>query len=127
MKNRESKILYFFIPLIIILGALSLIFREELASKFLHYDYVETVINTKADDTLSLDLLSQDKIKTLKDNISVFDYEDFNKTQDTLAEQYRNSPAPDLLDEEGNPLPKKAFFRVNIGNSNPFPVKEKKD
>lgn len=128
MKKKESKILYFFIPMIIILGVLSFVWREKLAAKFLHYDYAEPVVNAnKVNDALSLELLSAEKVKALKDNVSVFDYEDFNKTQDALAEKYRNSPAPDLLDEEGNPLPKKAFFRVNIGNSNPFPVPVKEE
>lgn len=131
MKKKESKILYYFVLLILIIGILSFIFRGQMADKFLHYDYsVPAIINntSSTDDSLKLDLLSNEKTQSLKNNVDTFNYEDLNKTQDLLAEQFiaTSASAPDIYDEEGNLLPKKAFFRVSVGNSNPFTPDKKK-
>jgi hypothetical protein len=130
MKKKEPKILYYFILFIVLIGILSFIFRGQLAGKFLHYDYLSPVVTptNTPDDTLKLDLLSNEKIKSLKDSVTIFNYEDLNKTQDLLEEQFRtnSASAPDLYDEEGQLLPKKAFFRVSVGNSNPFSSEKKK-
>lgn len=129
MKKQDSKILYIFIAIIFIIGVVSFIFRGQLADKFLHYEAVVPVVSpVSKTETLNLDLLSNKKVQSLKDNVIIFDYEDLDKTQDLLAEQFRtnSATAPDIYDEEGNLLPKEAFFRVSVGNSNPFVIEVKK-
>lgn len=128
MKRKESPILYIFIGLILLLGIFSFIFREQLSNKFLHYDYTAPApVSNVSADSISLELLLNEKVVSLKDSISLFNYEDLNKSQDLLADEFRvtNASAPILYDEEGNPLPKKTFFRVSVGNGNPFVVEKK--
>jgi hypothetical protein len=126
MKKQESKIIYLFVILIVIIGIASFIFRAELASTFLSYDSSITqtpaVVNKK--DELNLDLLRNEKIKALKTNFSIFDYDDLNKTQDALEKNFREnagSMEQVITNEDGSQsIVKPVFFRVDVGNNNPF-------
>jgi len=130
MKKQESKIIYIFVILIIIVGITSFVFRTKLADTFLKYDYGATTIPAvNKNDELNLDLLREDKIKALKTNFSVFDSEDLNKTQDLLAEDFRtkaDSMINTVINADGSvSVVKPVFFRVSVGNNNPFIVTEK--
>lgn len=130
MKKQESKTIYIFVLLIVVIGIASFVFRAKLVDTFLKYDYGATptpVVNKS--DELSLDLLREDKIKALKTNFSVFDSEDLNKTQDLLAEEFRakaDSMINTVINADGSvSVVKPVFFRVSVGNNNPFTVTEK--
>lgn len=132
MKKQESKIIYFFVLLIVIIGIAAFIFRAELANNFLKYDSnvtPSTVVTGK--DELNLDLLRNDKIKALKTNFSTFNYEDFNKTQEILAAEFRDNASSleqIITNEDGSQsIVKPVFFRVDVGNNNPFAVASKKE
>ena len=129
MKKQESKVIYLFVLLIIVIGIASFIFRAELAGTFLTYDsgitQAPAVVSKK--DELNLDLLRDEKIKALKTNFSIFDYDDLNKTQDALEEEFRaNASAMEqvITNEDGSQsIVKPVFFRVDVGNNNPFASK----
>lgn len=129
MNKQKSKFLYIFIILIIILGIVFFIFRKKLTDTFLRYDTINnTVIASSSILAINLDLLREEKVKSLKDNVSVFDYEDLNKTQDQLAQNFK--PQTIILDSPASsteelPAVKTVFFRVSVGNSNPFVVEKK--
>lgn len=126
MKKQESKIIYFFVLLIIIIGIASFVFRAELAGTFLKYDsgITQTPASVNKKDELNLDVLRDEKIKALKTNFSIFDYDDLNKTQDALETEFReNASAMEqvITNEDGTQsIIKPVFFRVDVGNNNPF-------
>jgi hypothetical protein len=126
MKKQESKAIYLLVLLIVMVGILSFLFRAKLADTFLKYDYGETstpvTVNKK--DELNLDLLRDEKIKALKNNFSIFNYDDLSATQEALAEEFRSSGSLRdriITNEDGSQtIVKSVFFRVDVGNDSPF-------
>lgn len=126
MKKQESKIIYFFVLLIVVIGIASFIFRADLAGTFLKYDsgIAPTPATVNKKDELNLNILRYEKVKALKTNFSTFNYDDLNKTQDTLETEFReNASAMEqvITNEDGSQsIVKPVFFRVDVGNNNPF-------
>ncbi len=129
MNKPQSKFIYLFIVIIIILGIVSFVFKQNLTDTFLTYNFDnKTVKSNDVVSAINLDLLREEKVKSLKDNVYVFDYDDLNKTQDQLAKDFK--PVIIVSDSAASsteelPVVKTVFFRVNVGNSNPFVVEKK--
>ena len=132
MKKQESTTIYLFVLLLIGLSVLSLIFKEQFAATFLKQDYGEMPApSAVVKDELNLGVLSEEKVKALKLNYSIFDDADLNKTQDLLAENFRvnaSSMIKTIVNEDGSVTTiKPTFFRVGVGNNNPFIVEKEKE
>jgi|GEM_PF-1446138 len=127
MRKARSTILYIFITLIILTGIALFIFKDDITNQFLKSssDNLAVAVPSTAND-LNLDILRDSRIKALKDNVTVFDYADLNKTQDALEAAAKK--ISDVIisnpDQTGTPATTtlNTFIRVRVGNSNPFIV-----
>ena len=131
MRKEKSTILYLFVFLILAVGVLSFIFKDQLASQFLNYGGTDEVVAVKTENNvLNLDILRDSRIKALKNYISVFDYENLDKTQDAIIEALKaqnevviSNPEPTATTTGETTA--KNYIRVRVGNSNPFSVEKK--
>lgn len=130
MRQRSNPILYIFIALIIISGVVLFIFKDNLADSLLRYDINGTVVNLAIpkNNELKLDVLSDSRVKPLKNYVSIFDYNDLDKSQEKILANYSKQGEiiiTNLEDTGTTSVPvSKDLLRVRVGNGNPFPVKK---
>lgn len=127
MRNRQSLILYFFILIIVLVSIFLFVFKDSIADKVLKYDV--GVLNLKFNDNsaLNLSVLEDKRVKSLRNYVSVFSYEDLTKSQDSLAASFSQGSDIIIVNPNGQGAPKvNTFFKVRVGNSNPFVIKTKK-
>lgn len=130
MRQERSTILYLFVIAIVLIGIILLIFKDNLASRYLNYGGTGEVFVVKPENNaLNLDILRDSRIKALKGYASIFDYENLDKTQDALVEVLKvqneviiSNPEDKASSSEENNSKKNIFTRVRVGNSNPFVV-----
>ncbi len=129
MKTAKSTILYLFVILIIVIGLLLFIFKDSIVSRFLNYNNNEITPAKPSSAGLNLDILRDSRIKELKNYISVFDYNDLDKSQDAVAAVMKaqedviiSNPEEVGTSTEAIKVVKPTFVRVRVGNSNPFIV-----
>jgi len=131
MRKEQSTILYLFVFLILAVGVLSFVFKDQLASQFLNYGGADEVIAVKTENNvLNLDILRDSRVKALKNYISVFDYENLDKTQDAIIESLKVQNEviisnPEVTATSSEETTVKNYIRVRVGNSNPFSVEKK--
>jgi len=111
----------------ILLGLGLFIFKDNLAGQFLspgsngNSSPVNPAVNT-----FNLDVLRDSRIKELKNYVSVFNYEDLNKSQDAIEAALKTQQ--DVIISNPNDASSATssspsnFIRVRVGNSNPFIV-----
>lgn len=127
MSQKNPTILYLFIILILIVSVSLFIFKDQIAGKLLSYEVRTSAINlnNKATSTeLRLDILKDSRIKVLKNYISVFNYNDLDKSQEAILAS-ANKPSDVIItnpDETSTTTATttKSVIRVRVGNSNPF-------
>lgn len=127
MKQQSSTILYLFIALIILSGVSLVIFKDNVADSLLNYDVVPAATN-RAGGELKLDILRDSRIKELKNYVSVFSYEDLEKSQETILSNFNTGDDivisnPDNEEAASSTKPQ-SITRVRVGNSNPFLIKK---
>lgn len=131
MRQAKSTILYLFVFLLLAVGVLSFVFKDQLASQFLNYGGTDEVVAVKTENNvLNLDILRDSRVKALKNYISVFDYENLDKTQDAIIEALKTQNEviisnPEPTATSSNETTIKNYIRVRVGNSNPFSVEKK--
>lgn len=131
MRKEKSTILYLFVFLLLAVGVLSFVFKDQLASQFLNYGGTDEVVAVKTENNvLNLDILRDSRVKALKNYISVFDYQNLDKTQDAIIEALKvqneviiSNPEPTATSTGETTI--KNYIRVRVGNSNPFSVEKK--
>lgn len=131
MRQAKSTILYLFVFLLLAVGVLSFVFKDQLASQFLNYGGTDEVVAVKTENNvLNLDILRDSRVKALKNYISVFDYQNLDKTQDAIIEALKvqneviiSNPEPTATSSNETTI--KNYIRVRVGNSNPFSVEKK--
>lgn len=130
MRQQQSTILYAFIILILLAGTGLFIFKDQVANQLLNYNINgPTNLITKATSSdLKLDILRDSRIKALKNYVSVFDYENLDKSQEIILENAgkKDDVVISNPDETATSTEVKAqdIIRVRVGNSNPFLVKK---
>lgn len=130
MRQRSNPILYIFISLLVISGIVLFVFKDNLANSLLRYDINGTVVNLAIpkNNDLKLDVLSDSRVKPLKNYVSIFDYNDLDKSQEKILANYSKQGEIIItnLEEAGtSSVPvAKDLLRVRVGNGNPFPVKK---
>lgn len=130
MKKGQSTILYLFIIIIILVGLALLIFKKNFTNQFLSYSNIDTSVNLNSGvGSLKLDILRDSRIKSLKNYVSVFDYDSLDKSQDALAilskaqaEVIISNPEEISTSTKNVVTTNNNFIRVRVGNSNPFIV-----
>lgn len=133
MKKQSTTILYLFIILIILSGIVLFIFKDKVANKLISYDVVPKAA-VRVNDDFKLDILRDNRIKELKNYISIFDYNDLQKSQELILKNYNSGLGADVeisnpddeaaVDDKKNNLKPQRIIRVKVGNSNPFLVKK---
>lgn len=131
MRQEKSTILYLFVFLLLVVGVLLFVFKDQLASQFLNYGGTDEVEAVQPDNNvLNLDILRDSRVKALKNYISVFDYQNLDKTQDAIIEALKvqnevviSNPEPTATSSSGTTI--QNYIRVRVGNSNPFSVEKK--
>ena len=130
MKKERTTILYLFIFLIILAGLSLIIFKDNLTNQFLRYsnDSGELTVSSGSSD-LKLDILRDSRIKALKNYVSIFNYDDLNKSQDAIAAAHNSksdvvisNPGETGTSTESATSGTGNYLRVRVGNSNPFIV-----
>lgn len=127
MSQKNPIILYFFISLILIVSVSLFIFKDNIADKLLNYEVSISAINlgNKATSTeLKLDILKDSRIKALKNYISVFSYDNLDKSQEAILASV-NKPSDVIITNPNETSTTKStttkgIIRVRVGNSNPF-------
>lgn len=133
MRQQQSTILYLFIILLILAGLGLFIFKNNVADLFLNYDTsnLTYVPRTAVGNDLKLDILRDSRIKSLKNYISVFDYENLDNSQKIILENYNKSgdvvisnPNENATSTTKATTTSTSLIRVRVGNSNPFLIKK---
>jgi hypothetical protein len=127
MSQKNPTILYFFIFLILIASVSLFIFKDKIAGKLLSYEVGISAINLNNKATssdLKLDVLKDSRIKALKNYISIFSYDNLDKSQEAILAS-ANKPSDVIItnpDETSTTTATttKGLIRVRVGNSNPF-------
>lgn len=127
MSQKNPIILYLFIFLILAASVSLIIFKDSIADQLLSYNAGISPVNLvgKATSTeLKLDILKDSRIKVLKNYISIFNYNDLDKSQETILAN-ANKPSDVIItnpDETSTTTSTttKSLIRVRVGNSNPF-------
>lgn len=127
MRKERSTIIYFFIVLIILVGIALFVFKDDMVNQFLTYSGGEETVNSPVPINLNLDVLRDSRIKALKNYVSVFDYENLDKSQDAIMATQKNQSEviitnPDEASTSTEKTTSSPIIRVRIGNSNPFIV-----
>jgi len=127
MSNQRSTILYIFIGLIILVCLGLLLFKDDVAKQLLSYDINGPVVNVKSNVVdLKLDILRDSRIKALKNYVSIFDYENLDKSQELIMANIGKQTDVVISNPDGDasstPTSTKSVIRVRVGNSNPFIV-----
>lgn len=130
MRNQQSLILYLFILIIIVVGFFLFLFKDGVADKILSYDVgvLNPINNNNTNNNLDLDILDDPRIKSFKSYVSDFNYSDLNKSQEALIASFsQGSDVVIVNPSDDNPASStsRTFFRVRVGNSNPFLNKDK--
>lgn len=131
MRKEQSTILYLFVLLLLAVGVLLFVFKDQMASQFLNYGGTDEIVAVKTENNvLNLDILRDSRVKALKNYISVFDYQNLDKTQDAIVEALKvqneviiSNPEPTATTTGETTV--KNYIRVRVGNSNPFSVEKK--
>ena len=126
MKQTSSTILYLFIILILLSGAALFIFKDSVADSLLSYD-VSPKATAKVSSDLKLDILRDFRIKELKNYVSVFNYEDLEKSQEIILKNANteqdvviSNPDNEATSSQLVSSSSQKIIRVRVGNSNPF-------
>jgi len=126
MRRQQSTILYIFIFLIILLGLALFIFKDSIVDQLLSFNIDGPVVNVNKNSTnLNLDILNDSRIKVLKNYVSVFDYQDLDKSQEAILANLNKQNDVTISNPDGAATTSTAissFIRVRVGNSNPFLV-----
>lgn len=132
MNRYQSLILYLFIILIILASLGLFIFKDQVADRFLNYSVASQAVNVNnsgANNDFKLDVLRDSRIKPLKNYVSLFIYNDLNKSQDAILAASKNQTDVVISNPDGGTATKTAtttssgLTRVKVGHSNPFIVK----
>ncbi len=128
MRNQQSLILYLFILIIIVVGFFLFLFKDGVADKVLSYDVGVLTPTNNTNNNLNLIVLDDPRIKSFKNYVSDFNYSDLNKSQEALIASF--SQGSDVVivnpsDDNAASSTSRTFFRVRVGNSNPFLNKDK--
>jgi len=128
MSRQKPIILYSFIILIILVGLGLFIFKDNVADQLLNYDINGPVVNaSKGSNDLKLDILRDSRIKALKNYISIFNYDDLDKSQEIIMANAGKQSDVVISNPEATTSTSttKSLIRVRVGNSNPFLVIKK--
>lgn len=128
MRHPQSAILYFFIALIILVGLGLFIFKDNVVDSLLSDSINGPVINVaRTSSDLKLDILRDSRVKSLKNYVSIFNYEDLDASQDIILGNAGKQDDvvisnPDAEKATGTATSTKPLIRVRVGNSNPFVI-----
>jgi len=124
MRQQNSTILYIFIVLIILIGLGLFIFKDNIVDQFLTYNVNGPILNvSKGNVELNLDVLRDARIKALKNYVSIFDYNDIDKSQDIIQANLSKQSDVIISNPDGTASTTTVnnnVIRVRLGNSNPF-------
>ncbi len=130
MKQQSSTILYLFIGLIILSGLALFIFKDQITENLLT-DNFDTVSVKRSEADFKLDILQDSRIKELKNYVSVFDYNNLEKSQEIISGNYNSesnvvisNPDDETTVSTSTKKTNQKNVRVRVGNSNPFLVKK---
>jgi hypothetical protein len=126
MRQQESTSLYIFIGLLILVGLILFLFKDNISDQLLNYNTGTQVTTAVKNNTeLKLDVLKDARIKALKNYVSIFDYNNLDKSQAAiLAEASKQDEVVISNPDETATSTKSDLIRVRVGNSNPFLVKK---
>lgn len=127
MRRQESTTLYIFIGLLILVGLALFLFKDAISDQLLNDNTgTQVVTPVKSNTELKLDVLKDVRIKALKNYVSVFDYNNLDKSQEAiLAEASKQGEVVISNPDEtatSTGSTKSDLIRVRVGNSNPFLV-----
>lgn len=127
MRQQKSTTLYIFIGLLILVGLALFLFKDAISDQLLNDNTGTQVITpVKGNTELKLDVLKDVRIKALKNYVSVFDYNNLDKSQEAiLAEANKQGEVVISNPDEtatSTDSTKSNTIRVRVGNSNPFLV-----
>ncbi len=127
MRRQESTTLYIFIGLLILVGLALFLFKDNISDLLLNDNTgTQVVTPVKGNTELKLDVLKDVRIKALKNYVSVFDYNNLDKSQEAiLAEANKQGEVVISNPDEtatSTGSTKSDLIRVRVGNSNPFLV-----
>ncbi len=132
MAKQRFFISYLFISLLIVVGLVLFIVREQ-AADILLPDSLLTRPSTggtlsSGGSALSLDILRDDRVRTLKNRVEWFDYNDLNKSQELISNNTSPIINPENTGANSTSTPPRQITptKVRVGNSNPFlaPIKQ---
>jgi len=121
-KKRPAYFIYLLVFILLLLGASLYVWRDQVAVYLFSKD-LKIAIDGGApsqgrSEVVSLEILRDSRIKSLEQQVKIFNYNDLVKSQDLIIDQ---SPLINLPPPEGEEAPVILRpARVRVGNSNPF-------
>lgn len=128
MRQLQSTILYLYLILIIVTGVALFIFKDAAVDKFLNYSINGSVVSVtpRTNQEFKLDILRDSRVKALKNYVSVFNYNDLDKSQEAILANANKSGDVIISNPDATATSTanntKQLIRVRVGNSNPFLV-----
>lgn len=127
MRQQQSTTLYIFMGLLVLAGLGLFLFKDTISDQLLNDNTgTQVVAPVKNNTELKLDILKDVRIKALKNYISVFDYNNLDKSQEAILAGASKQDDVVISNPDGTATStsstKSDTIRVRVGNSNPFLV-----
>jgi hypothetical protein len=121
-KKRPAYFIYLLVFILLLLGASLYVWRDKVASylfsKDLRIEIDSGLSSGGRSEMASLEILRDPRVKSLEQQVKIFNYYDLVKSQELIVAQ---PPLINLPPPEGEEAPVILMpSRVRIGNSNPF-------
>jgi hypothetical protein len=121
-KKRPAYLIYLLVFILLLLGASLYVWRDEIASYLFSKDLRIEIDSGSSSggrsEIVSLEILRDPRVKSLKQQVKIFNYYDLVKSQELIMAQPPLITLPPVGDEEAPVILTPS--RVRIGNSNPF-------
>lgn len=127
MRQRKSTTLYVFIAFLILVGLVLFLFKDAIFDQLLNANNTSTIVTpVKSSIELKIEILQDARIKALKSYVSVFDYNNLDKSQEIILANANKQGEVVISNPEeiatSSSSTKNQLIRVRVGNSNPFLV-----